>query len=380
MSIGLLDRLARDPAQLERPAAGRGAPGTFKVGETFELQVLERVDNRHYRVVLGNSVRTVQSATELTPGSRLSVRIAAVGEQLVLHSADPRVAAMALQEAAASESGAAERLSKLARRHRVALDGEQAALVERAMLDAEDPQAMAAAGLFLGKLGMPLDTVALQAIYEAQVWPSPVPTRAASSHLRRLDDAEQLSATLLQHFADDARIESPSQAASHLENELPVPMPDVAHSRDDATGREARRHLAQRLLNTSDAGGTGYQYGSLPLLIADQLVELDVVCFHSPTPAVPAGLRSLTMTFNSRALGRIEVSARSLGAGLVLNFRAAGAAPSEVLAAHAEEVRSLVARLGWQVESLSYDHAASPRAATQLVRHVLDTATLDRLL
>jgi hypothetical protein len=86
------------------------------------------------------------------------------------------------------------------------------------------------------------------------------------------------------------------------------------------------------------------------------------------------------MTFNSPALGRIEVRARSLGAGLVLNFRAAAAAPSEVLAAHAEEVRSLVARLGWQVESLSYDHAASQRAATQVVRHVLDSATLDRLL
>jgi hypothetical protein len=298
----------------------------------------------------------------------------------VLHSADPRVAVVALQEAAASESGAADRLAKLAQRHLVALDSEQIALVERAMQAAEDPQAMAAAGLFLGKLGLPMDAVALQAVYEAQVWLSQAPARAASSHLRRLDGAEQLSAALLQHFADDARIEHSPQANSHLEKELPVPLLDVTSNQDDEAGRQARRHLAQRLLNTSDEGGSGYQYGTLPLLIADQLVELDVVCFHSPTPSVPAGLRSLTMTFNSQALGRIEVRARSLGAGLVLNFRAAAAAPSEVLAAHAEEVRSLVARLGWQVESLSYDHAASPRAATQVVRHVLDTATLDRLL
>jgi hypothetical protein len=321
MNVGSLNTSARDPALRDRPAAGAAAAGPFKVGETFELAVLERL-----------------------------------------------------------EAGAADRLSKLARRHQVALEGEQTALLERAMLDAQDPQAMAFAGLFLGKLGLPLDTVTLRAVYEAQVWPSDVPARPAGSHLRRLDEAEQLSAALLQHFADDTRTELAPEASAQLANELPVPLLDATSDRDDATDRQARQHLAQRLLNSFDDGAKGFQYGTLPLLIADQLVELDVVCFHSPTPAVPAGLRSLTMTFNSPALGRIEVSARSLGATLVLNVRAATAPPSEVLAAHAEEVRSLVARLGWQVESLCYDHAQPPCAATQVVRHVLNTALLDRLL
>ena len=380
MSLALLDTLSRDPSLLDRHRAAPVAQGAFKVGETYELQVLERIDERLYRVALGGSARLVQSSTALTPGSRLEVRIAVAGAQLVLSSADPRVASVALQEKAAADFEAAAALSKLARRHQVTLESEQSALLERALHAAEDPQAMAAVGLFLGKLGVPLDAVALQAVYETQVWPSHIAAPAVNSHVHRLEDAEQLSGALFQHFADDSSREYLPEAVAQSSNELPVPLLDVTAGREEDAGRQMRQDLAQRLLNISDDGATGYQYGTLPLLIADQLVELDVVCFHSPTPAVAAGRRSLTMTFNSQTLGRIEVSAKSLGNGLMLNFRTAAAAPSEVLAAHAEEVRSLVARLGWQVESLSYDHAEPARAATQVVRHVLNADTLDRLL
>lgn len=381
MSIGLLDTLSRDPRLPEREA-GAAAGVTYQIGATFELQVLERIDSRLYRVLLGApphySARTLQSSTELTPGSTLSVRIAAAGERLVMHSADPRVAAVALQEASALEPRVADLLAKQARRHLIRLDDAEAALVEGAMRQVEEPQAMAAAGLFLAKLGLPLDPLALHAVYEALVWRGVASSPAASSHLARLDDAEQLSAALLEHLAKDDLGASPVGADAALLEEPQMPARELAPGQHDAD-RQARQQLAQHLLNTQDDVATSYQYGTLPLLIADQLVELDVVCFHSPTPAVPSGLRRLTMTFNSRTLGRIEVKAQSLGTALVLNLRAA-AAPSEVLAAHAEDLRALAARLGWQVESLSYEHAQSPRAATQLVQHVLNADTLDRLL
>jgi hypothetical protein len=154
-----------------------------------------------------------------------------------------------------------------------------------------------------------------------------------------------------------------------------------ADGHEASDDRRERRALAQQLLNTQNQGSVGYRYGVLPLLVAGQLVELDLVCFQAPSQSTENGLRRLTLSFNSTALGRVEVTAQALETRLVLNIRTTAVVSNEALADHADEVRELATRLGWNIESLSYGHDTQlPRAATQLVQHVLSSDTLSRLL
>jgi len=386
MNIGLFGGLARDHAAGGR-AESRVASAAFNVGQKLELTVLERLRSRRYRVLLGNSHRTVESTSELTPGTKLTVQVAASGERLVLHGAG-QATGVSLRDAGAIDPKDGQLLPELAARHQVSLDAEQLALIQHAMQDAEEPQAMAAAGLFLGKLGLPLHELAMQAVYETQVWPAPATSPLlVSQQLVRSNQVEQIAASLLSHVDTNAAPQGSSAVEDGIArqaDELQAPGSGLgADGQGQSRGddRHERRALAQQLLNTHNQGSVGYRYGVLPLLIADQLVELDLVCFQGPAQSIESGLRRLTMSFNSAALGRVEVTAQALGTRLVLNIRAAGALPSDALAAHADEVRELATRLGWNVESLSYGHDVQlPRAATQLLQHVLNSDTLSRLL
>jgi len=86
------------------------------------------------------------------------------------------------------------------------------------------------------------------------------------------------------------------------------------------------------------------------------------------------------MTLKTATLGRVEVQANAVGDRLSIAINADSAASSEALAAHADEVRELIARLGWNVEKISYDFSAvRDNASRHIVDHVLNTGTLSRL-
>jgi hypothetical protein len=374
---------ARHPA-LGTGGLGRQASRAFKLGERFELTVLERVGNRRYRVQLGDSQREVRSTAELTPGTRLQVQIAAASSPLLLQGVD-NAAAVSLQEAV-DDAEQASLLGQLALQHAVILDSQQRGVLEQSMRSVDEPTAMAEAGLFLGKLGLTLDATAMQAIYQAQVWPSTgagsaVEMSRTASRARPNRSSSSADAAPAAEKGAQADSDEIDALAQCLQQQLSAATGESAGEREGRDGRQQRHALAQELLNTHDEGSVGYRYGVLPLLIADQFVELDLVRFNSPGRTSQPGLQRLTMTLNSTALGRIEVDVRALGARLDLKIRAASETSSAALAGYADEVRALVARLGWNVEALAYGHDAQlPRAATHLVHHVLRAHTLSRLL
>jgi hypothetical protein len=139
------------------------------------------------------------------------------------------------------------------------------------------------------------------------------------------------------------------------------------------------RELAARLLNEQDEGSMAYSYGTVPLLIADQLIELDVVLFRERgKQGTQTSVRRLVMTLRTQTLGRVEVMAQAVGARLTIALTAQSESASDSLAQHADEVRELIGRLGWQVESIRYDvDAERARAADHIVRHVLSAGTVD---
>jgi hypothetical protein len=174
-----------------------------------------------------------------------------------------------------------------------------------------------------------------------------------------------LSALLLEAFA------APDSGAS---------MPETGG--DSATDGGARRDLARSLLNTQDDGSIAYRYGTLPVLVAGQLVELDLVSFQQRRPRqFGEASRRLIMTLNTQSFGRVQVEARALGDRLTITFTGQSEGATQELARYADEIRELGSRFGWDVEAVRYgSDAQQGGAARHIVDHVLTAGSVDQVL
>jgi hypothetical protein len=338
-------------------SAPRGERPPPAPGETVQLRVLRQLDDHRYLVSLRDAQRVVSSAVPLTVGSTVRAVVTAVGEKLELRYAGADLLAEAAKDREAEEQ---DSIIEHARRYAVELQAPQRVAIEQAMQQVAEPQAMLAGGLFLGKLGLHVDAANLQALYAIQNWP------AGAVDAPTLDDVVEVAAgtppaalatqmlTILQ--------ESTAQAGAPDRNE---------------------RERARRLLNEPDDSSVSYRFGVLPVLIADQLVELDIVHFRERRrdDGDSASSRRLVMTFSTSNLGRVEVVASALAERLAISITTDSPQARDLLAAGARDVRALVERLGWNIDSVAYDVAPTlDRAARHVIDHVLNGDTLSALL
>jgi hypothetical protein len=343
-------------------------------GQRLTLQVTRRLDDRRYLATFANRQHIVDSTVELPVGSRVRAAVVAVGEKLELRylGVDAPEESIAAPTADASAN---PMLASLQMRFAVTVGAADRTAIEKAMAQATNPAVMANSGLFLSKLALPVEENSLEAIYESQMWPSEGASTGSAGDAGTVagdsPDLVQLMAHALD--ADAAATGMPATTAT-----LHTPGSADMQGGTDQSGRES----ARQLLNVQDDGSVGYRFGVLPVLIGDQLVELDLAYFRErrDTQADP-GMRRMVMTFSTPSLGRIEVAAQALSDRLSIGIKTHSAVASEVLAAHAAEVRELVTRLGWNVDTVSYDFdAAGRRASSHIVDHVLQADTLSRLL
>jgi hypothetical protein len=122
--------------------------------------------------------------------------------------------------------------------------------------------------------------------------------------------------------------------AGNSDSEPPKSLPDIS-----------RRGLAEK--NTAE---TGYRYGSLPVLVSGQLVELDLVRMRPRSGTDSNASRRLVMTLDIASLGPVEIKAERSGARLSITFAGREVDGDEELAAYEAEVRELIARLNWKIE------------------------------
>lgn len=348
-----------------------------RIGQSLNLQVGRDLGGGRYLVSFGDAQRVVKSTVPLTTGSTLRATVTGVGEKLELRYEDEQIGGEFIE----NEPSGNDSLAQLEARYAVSLRDADRQAIEAAMSAAANSTTMAGGGLYLGKLALPIDAGALDALYAAQVWD------AEGAHLSRaeaqlgLDAGELPSGTSISQLAAWMGNALDAAAGGQISGAVAQQV-SVGQLRDSSRDRsDDRRNLARRLLNVQDEGSLAYQYGVLPVLIADQLVELDLVHFRERRDAdQPAGLRRLVMTLKTPTLGRIEIQAQAVGDRLSLGIKAESAQSSDALAAHAEEVRELISRLGWNVGTISYDfNADRGRAARHIVEHVLNAGTLSRL-
>jgi flagellar hook-length control protein FliK len=364
---------------------------------------LATLDGRAARAVASSvplKTGTSLRAVVVSAGARLELKLlnAADGSTLVVSDPDPGAGepldADANDRATAADTATQSQLDTLNARYGVPLTAEDHDRLKAAMKTVGEPRNMALAGLYLARLGLPLTPTSLHALYEAQQDPrgsqASAPAALNLSALLQGPASQALSATIeacVERMDQALNRPTTAGAAPHL---AAPASGAVAIPSSGTTGANEQRNpadpgtdteLARDLLNVPAGVAVARHYGTLPVLISGQLLELQFVAFqHRETPQEQNPVRRLFMTLTTSALGRLQIAAQTQGNRLSITFTSGSAHATEALATHAHEVRELVDRLGWQVDSVVYSTGRASGAAQIAMTHTLLDNTMDQLL
>lgn len=365
----------------------------LQVGQNLTLRVMRQIGQGRYSASAGGEQHIVDSKVPLHDGDVVRAKVVAVGDRVELQYLGTQSQENAT-EAGVELEVAAGSFAELQQRFGVALSAAEAGMVGTLSSSAGRPEIMASGGLYLGKLGLKLDVQGLEALYSARVWrdeqtrevfqPRDGTVLLDSIHSGHVPALHRLANML----ADS--VDSPNRQSNGVEVEaenaaaaIAEGMPGQSQQHSDFSDQHADSDqpqlLAQQLLNSQDNGSLAYHYGTMPLLIADQLIEIDLVLFRERKPAsTTQQMRKLVMSLRTESLGRVQIVAQSVDSHLSVTINSEATEYSSALSAHAREVHELVSRLGWDVDSVAYRTVREPaRAAEAIVRHVLAAGTVD---
>jgi hypothetical protein len=345
----------------------------FRVGQRLDMSVMQQIEEQQYLVSMAGGQHVVDSTVPLEVGSRVKAVVVAIGERLELkYLASDQSGTDAHESPDSSDDSvsAPTLLASLQARYKITLRPDQHELLERAVSRAADPTAMALGGLFLVKTGNPVAEQGLQAVYQVQSndGVASKPASAAAEVAKLVTEAAHgdsaASADLAELLAGALNTQSPPAGAG-----------DTSSGQSNAQDGDA---LSRWLLNIQNDGSVAYRYGTLPVMVAGQLVELDLVLFQQrPSAAAATQIRRLVMTLDTQTFGPLQVEARALDNRLVITFTGQSPESATDLASYSGEVRQLASRLGWNVEGVGYEYGPTGRAARQIIDHVLSAGTVD---
>ena len=382
MTVSELNAGTQVTGATAKPKPPRESFSRLKIGQKVELSVEQRLAEQRYVVRVDGVRHVVETAMALTAGTTFAATVQSIGDKLELRyvaaspgSSSPVAIADSLPDR--DEDPQAQLLESAADAFGVTVGPNDLDAATRAMRTAAQPQDMAHAALFLRKLHQPVDPHDLQAVYAALVWD------AGAVSMRRNGIELDIEAASSVRVAEGAgeRLEQlfASGIGAAASESLQLPAATTIDTQDDASHHGRR---AIELLNEQDDSSVAYAYGSLPVLVAGQLIELDVVLLRDRNGAEnPHAMRRLVMTLNTETLGRVEVAAQALGSRLTIAIKTQTTAASDALARHADEVREIVTQLGWSVEAIAYEiDSLDTRAARSIVQHVLKAGSVDRMV
>jgi hypothetical protein len=371
--------VARTGSQSQQPRRQPNAFDGLVIGQHLKFNVLRHLEQQRYEVALAGRRHVVESRVPLQTGAEIEAQVEAKGDQLELRYLGMSAALVTPESAdVAAASSAADslppELAALAAQFRVPLDEETGATITKLAAHVDDPALMTRGGLFLQKIAQhvtPKDLDALYRVLSGTLRDTAALAPAASRvNLDDHSDGDDLATSLANAF-DASKADS---AAGGLANATQDPAAD-GDSRDD--GQRARQ-----LLNLQDDGSVAWRYGTLPLLVGGQLIELDLVMFREREPQTSrGGLRRLVMTLDTTHFGRVRVEARAIDGRLMVKLAAATPDAVDTLAAYGVDVRGALEQLGWAVDDVRYEiDAPNTGAAHAVVQHVLSAGTVDREL
>jgi len=355
-----------------RPRSGVSAFEQLSIGQNLKLQVLRQLEQQRFEVMFGGRRHVVESRVPLTVGTQIEAQVEAKGNPLELRYLGANLS-FELPDAPPPAEGAPvpEWLAALAQQYRVPLDAQATSTIARAAGKAADPALMTRGGLFLQKLAQRVTREDLEALYRVLSANDQLPAALTQAPIEfdPAADNDEVAATL----ADALDAATPQTGAS-------ITQVGTDADADGGTQDDAQRAL--RLLNLQDEGSVSWRYGTLPLLVGGQLIELDLVMFRErESHATRGSLRRLVMTLDTTHFGRVHVEARAVDSRLMVRLSAATREAVDVMSAYGADVRTAIEQLGWAVDEIRYEiQPDGARAAHEVVKHVLSSGSVDQEL
>ena len=403
-----------------RAAAGRlflsGAAefaSTLNLGQILKGKVMRHFEGGRYLVNFNGHERVVDSSVPLTTGELIHGRVVGLGERVELqrvHSADeaPRAAEPArTPEPPVASIRQSRMIDELAGRFRAQLDATDKATLLRAARLAADPAAMTLVGVMVQKLGLQQSPALLWPVYRALVRenatsaalhtgtdvPRLAVVAAADANVQA-QTVRQLADVLVKQTEPRAQPQKAADAGSNhaatadrAAAATPFAVTAVRRQTDPDGGDGADpRALAHRLLNAQTGGSVAHRLGTVPMLLGDQLVEVDLSFFeqHKERPGAPGNKhRKVVFALRLERLGHVEIIASLAGSRVRLHVATGDEAATAAAAAHAETLRAALAEGGWEVDEVAYATRQADNqngAVRAVVDHVVRQDSLNRLV
>ena len=386
----------------------------FAAGQIVSVKVLRRLDEQHYVVELRGQTREVQSEHALPVGDTIDAVVVSAADKLELRQltgdlANPKNAAQAPLASLAIENQTD--IVAQANFYKCKLDKLDLRTLQKAVETAKEPSNMVLAGLFLSKRGMPVDPLMLQQLYAVQTAPATamasVPAtpdlqqnnKEAASTLTVADLAQAMRTVVEIHAGE--MMASVAAAAKKTETNVTTAVVsdldevnassltmqmhgtdvDDVEQNGDNNRKPASISALHDLLSDVDANGLGVRYGTLPVLINGQLVELELMLVkHRPKETDAEPVKRLVMSIHTQGLGTVSITAEALNEHLLINISAEKTEYAETLGNYANDVRALAERFGWSLQSVAYDvKTHSAKLAQRVMEHSIRQGVIDHV-
>lgn len=393
---GAVSYAVRTEASIALPDS-RDFASKLSIGQIIKGRVLLQYEGNRYLVAFDGIERTVDSSIPFRTGELLRGKVVALGDRVELQylpegrEGPSEHGGSQVREPSAPALPPSD-LDALFARYQARLTAEGRDSLMRTMRTAPDRDLVALAGVTLAKLQLPQNPQLLKSIAAALARnPSneaAQPRDIAAPVFTAPGLAPQLRELVRQALQepvdrDDATTPVQKQPSA-------TTGPSVSGTNPGRTGMDSRDAPLPRfggsLLNIQSGGSVGHRIGTLPLIVGNRLVEVDIAVFdHEPDRPTPSGNRHRALVFvlNLSELGRVEISATVIKERLRIQIGTDRADSAAEMSRHGSVLRQALMDAGWSVDEVTYevrDSSASNPAVRSVVEHVIAQDSLNRLI
>jgi hypothetical protein len=411
ISSGLTPALQGGGGRLFLPGAAEFAD-KLTIGQILKGRVLRQYDSNRYLVDFGGDSRVVDSAIPLSTGELLHGRVVGLGDRVELQRMPNQDlgdgARSTLPESATTSvavSGSGDVLANVLARFQVNLSPADQATLMRAIRSATDGSAMTIAGVLLSKLGLTQSPDLLNAVYnmlvarrtsateQAAINLQPLMQGAAGSVIPPTALVAQLGEMLRQTLEESIpqRTESNETPASTATSSPKLSISADAQSQGSATTTDSgtqnsEQLLGQWVLNAQTDGSVAHRTGTIPLLVGNRLMEVEVALFEQRRNADPKAdtrHRQLIFRLNTETMGTVEISARLAGDRVRVHVVSEDGRAASSLSSESPALRAALGEAGWKVDEVVYETRSlgdRNAAASAVIDHVINQDSLNRVI
>jgi len=389
-------------------SSGPDFSSNLRLGQIIKGRVLRQYEGSRYLVSFSGEEKVVDSAVPLSTNDVIHGRVVGLGVRVELQ----RVAIErtrsddvdALRNGLQNSFGSHDRMMmETLNRYQVTLADVDKAVLSRQVKASSDPQSMLLVGVLLSKIGLNqspelLRAVARQlemsaggALRPADRDALPLDTQPATGRGLSRDDNELATriAAMLDFKPVRQTVPEPDDAdkESVLLNTQPenngVVRQDTA---DSGSKQDDEFNLGRWLLNVQSDGTVSHRVGTVPFLLGDRLIEVEVAVFdqrEGTTLRDGVRHRQLVFSLDLESLGHLEIVARVAGSRLRVTVRAENSEATETLAGYMGPLRGGLVASGWQVDELIYETGERQKSccvAQSAVEHLICQDSLNRLM